>query len=305
MHWLDRTHWMLLDALKSGGSISEAAILLNITQPAASQRLAEAERRLGVKLAVKRGRTLELTEAGKTIAKAASIAKPQLLSAEAEAIWQGKRASSRLSVAWSAFDPPKLANALMRLSSTLEPPMDIEFIRTQGDQPITALSNKSAQLILLPGALNSPAVTSLQLCHDRLVAVVAKDSPLAALNKITPTDMAGLRFLTYGLRPEEGWEYDHFFDRGRNFPAVVSKIESTELICQLVGDDWGVSILPTLCVQLSAYREQLKTIELDIDAITFYWYAHYLQGGEGAEAAGEIAERLRVDMLGDLEVYRF
>jgi len=274
MHWLDRTHWMLLDALKSGGSISEAAILLNITQPAASQRLAEAERRLGVKLAVKRGRTLELTEAGKTIAKAASIAKPQLLSAEAEAIWQGKRASSRLSVAWSAFDPPKLATALMRLSSTLETPMDIEFIRTQGDQPITALSNKTAQLILLPGALNSPAVTSLQLCHDRLVAVVAKDSPLAALNKITPTDMAGLRFLTYGLRPEEGWEYDHFFD-------------------------------PTLCVQLSTYREQLKTIELDIDAITFYWYAHYLQGGEGAEAAGEIAERLRVDMLGDLEVYRF
>lgn len=57
MNLLDQTHWALLGTLHEGRTVTEAAALLGITQSAATQRLREAERRMGVPLVSKAGRT--------------------------------------------------------------------------------------------------------------------------------------------------------------------------------------------------------------------------------------------------------
>jgi LysR family transcriptional regulator for metE and metH len=89
---------------------------------------------------------------------------------------------------------------------------------------------------------------------------------------VEPKAFASLPFLTFGLRPEPGWEYDLFFDRGRFFPGEAVRIESTELICRMVADGAGASILPRLCVAMSAYSEDVATAELDVPAIAFDWH---------------------------------
>ncbi|WP_280570498.1 LysR family transcriptional regulator [Chromohalobacter sp. 296-RDG] len=290
---LEQTHWTLLSALKDHGSITLAAAALNITQSAASQRLGEAERRLGVQLAIKRGRTLVLTEAGGTIANAARTATPLLQTAESNAIWQGKRNANRVRVAWSHFNPPGLASFLLRISRTISLDMDLEFIRIPSDRSTTPLNSDIADLMLGPGPVDGPNINSEVIFHDRLVAVVGGSSPLAEHRKVSPENFRNLNFLTYGLRPEPGWEYDQFFDRGKRFPTKLSRVESTELICHMLSDGEGISILPSCCVTLSSRAQDLVMLELESTSIAFDWSVSFLQSSEAENnLACKVAKKL-------------
>lgn len=292
MNLLERTHWMLLAALKESGSITAAAAALHITQSAASQRLAEAERRLGVRLAVKQGRGLVLTEAGETIAGAAISAAPLLQAAEADAIWEGKRSESRVRVAWPHFDMPGLAALLITLSGRIDPAPSLEFVRTSSEHLTAPFAQGMADFVCLPGDMHLPYLENIALFEDHLVAVVCPDSSLAQRSSITPEDFEGQRFLTYGLRPEPGWEYDLFFERGRRFPAEMVKVESTELICKLVSLGAGITILPAFCVRQSAFAGAVSVLELDMPAIRFLWRA-WFTGTEGDETqATRLAQQL-------------
>ncbi|NVN55668.1 LysR family transcriptional regulator [bacterium Scap17] len=300
MYRLDRTHWMLLAALQQSGTITLAAASLNITQSAASQRLGEAERRLGVSLVRKEGRALMLTPAGATIAKAATTTAPMLQAAESDAIWQGKLSRNRVRVAWSHFDPSRLASKLLTAGREMQPCVNVELVRVASEAPTSALNGQSADLMLAPGEGHGPrltALTSMTLCQDRLVAVVKRDSALADKAVMTPEDFDGERFLTYDLRPEPGWEYETFFARGQRFPSQVSRVESTELICQLIASGQGASILPALCVEFSAWRAKLCIVELDVAPITFPWQIHIMPGQETeASLAFVLAETIVADM---------
>lgn len=298
MNLLERSHWMLLAALKDCGSITLAAAALSITQSAASQRLSEAERRLGVRLAMKHGRALVLTEAGETIAAAARSAAPLLHSAEADAIWQGKRSVNRIRVAWSHFDPSGLASMLLRLGRSMLPSADVEFVRIPSDRSMASLGNDVADFMLLPDSRNVPNLDSRSLFRDRLIAIVGPASTLARQGAVSPKDFKGMSFLTYGLRPEPGWEYDRFFERGECFPAELSKVESTELICRLVADGAGISILPSFCVRLSAFAHSLSILELDTPPITFEWKAYF---ANGSEAEVSLASALVSNLASDVE----
>jgi DNA-binding transcriptional LysR family regulator len=57
----------IVRAIQQSGSITGAARALGTTQPAISQHIQRAERRLGLTLIVRRGRSIELTEAGRVL----------------------------------------------------------------------------------------------------------------------------------------------------------------------------------------------------------------------------------------------
>ena len=87
-----------------------------------------------------------------------------------------------------------------------------------------------------------------------------------------------------------------FFGRGRSFPGEAVRIESTELICQLVAEKAGASILPRLSVAMSACSDRVAVAELDVEPISFDW--HLLHGGETAPGLLDCIEQ---DSYGWLE----
>ena len=66
---LERQHIDLLVALRHSGKLATAAQLVHISASAASHRLKEAERRLGVALTATDGRSIRLTPAGLHLAE--------------------------------------------------------------------------------------------------------------------------------------------------------------------------------------------------------------------------------------------
>lgn len=293
MYLLDQAHWSLLAALKEHGTLSMAAAVLGVTQSAATQRLREAERRLGVPLARKQGRTLVLTDAGRTIASAAQATQPALRQAESEAIWQGKRSAHRLTLCWNQFDPANLAIRLNGLCQQSVPAMSLEVTRAPSGNAVAAIVSGKADLAIVPAPVPLEQGASRRLLRDRLVAVFPATKAPEPARRVTPEAFAALPFLTFGLRPEPGWEYDLFFERGRFFPGEAVKVESTELICRMVAEGAGASILPRLCVAMSACSEGVATAELNGEPISFDW--HMLHG---ADVAQGLLDRIAKDAEG-------
>ncbi|MEO0976131.1 MAG: LysR family transcriptional regulator [Pseudomonadota bacterium] len=272
MHMLDIAHWSLICALKDQDTLSSAAASLGITQSAATQRLREAERRLGVALAQKNGRSLELTDAGETVARAGQSSLPLMRQAESDAIWQGKRNTRQLTLALGHFDPPGLSMHLIRLFQDALPGVSVQLARMANEQLISAIAGGKADLAFLPGSPANPDIPRRFAASDRLVAIFPKGDGPCAGETVAPLHFAGKTFLTYGLRPEPGWEYDLFFERGKSFPGKAVKIESTELICQMVSQGLGASILPSVCIAASAHAADIDIAEFGSDQIRFDWF---------------------------------
>lgn len=272
MQLLDIAHWSLVCALKDRETLSSAAASLGITQSAATQRLREAERRLGVTLAHKNGRSLELTDAGRTVATAGHATLPVLRQAESDAIWQGKRNARQLTLVLSHFDPAHLTVRLIQMCQQALPGISVQLEKIPNDQLVEAVARGDADLAFLPGVPALPDLPRTLVARDRLVAVFPKGEGPRMGEAVTPLHFSGKTFLTYGLRPEPGWEYDLFFERGKSFPGKAVKIESTELICQMVSHGMGASILPSVCVENSAFPARLDVAEFGADQIRFDWY---------------------------------
>lgn len=272
MQLLDIAHWSLICALKDRETLSSAAASLGITQSAATQRLREAERRLGVALARKTGRSLELTEAGRTVATAGQATLPVLRQAESDAIWHGKRNARQLTLALGLFDPARLSMRVITECQEALPDVSVQLARVPNEHMVAAVAGGSADLAFIPGAPANPDVPRRLAVRDRLVAVFAEGNGPPVGAAVTTHHFAGKTFLTYGLRPEPGWEYDLFFERGKSFPGEAVKIESTELICQMVARGMGASILPSACVEASAFSSHIDIAEFGSDKIRFDWF---------------------------------
>ena len=285
---LDRAHWTLLAALHREGTLTGAAEALGVTQSAATQRLREAERRLGVALAERRGRAVSLNAAGLRLAEAGGLLERALGAAESDAIWIGRRSRARLRIAWSHYDAAGMAVALSELCLSIDDGVDLEFARAAEEDVGLMLRRNDADIAVLPYSPTLPGVVAEPLAEDHLVATTPAGAALAEARALAPEDFGGRPYLTYGLHPRAGWEYDRFSAGGRRFPETIVKVDSTELIASLVGAGAGFSILPARCVAFSASQGRIASRRLRGAPIRLTWWLHH-RDADPPDAARRVA----------------
>lgn len=184
-----------LVAFAECGTVTAAAELLGVSQPALSQRLRGLEERLGVALVEPVGRTLRLTEPGRAILAAARQALDALQRLEDVAVSRRTLTGGVLHVAasnttglyrlpgWLAgfVDGHPQIRAIVRLTNTTEAVADLEDYR--------------ADLALVEGPCHTAHVEQLVLEHDRLSVVAAAGHPLAAFPVVPLERLATERYL--------------------------------------------------------------------------------------------------------------
>lgn len=79
---IEHSHLKIIQALNVNGTLIEAANALCLSQPALSHQIGYLEKKLGVTLWKKDGRTLRLTQAGKLLLDVAQQVLPVLTQAE-------------------------------------------------------------------------------------------------------------------------------------------------------------------------------------------------------------------------------
>ena len=273
MSKLERAHWELLAALQHHKTLSAAAQAVYITQAAASQRLKEAERRLGIQLVDRRGKSLQLNPSGQRLAEMGARMAQQLKHAESDAIWLGQRTRERWRLVQNHHDSPSLFLLFHQLcESALR--YDAELVRSGQHAPLQMITSGDGDCALLPQTTESPGLTTLPVLVDDLVAAVPADSPLAAKTRLMPEDFREHDYLTYALTPAAGWEYERFFRFSGEQPSKLVKIESTHHILTMVSQGLGLSILPRLTCQLATDSLNFKMVALAVEPIQFQWNLH-------------------------------
>lgn len=244
--------------------ISRAAASLFLTQGAVTQQIRNFELATGLQLLEHTGRRVRLTEAGRALAETCRAALRAIDVLEDSARSMKELSSGSLHVGASPtcatyYLPSRLAEFTqlhpgVKLTMAVEPTSDLNRQVVAG----------TIDCAMVEGAPDRSLV-SVVVAHDDLVFVVKATHPLAALERVTPDDLAAHRYIRRGptfsaeqlIREVIGTAYDRTDALNLGHPEYVRAAVTAGL---------GFAALPRLAVAADITRGVVK--ELPIRAIT-------------------------------------
>ncbi len=241
---LERHHIDLLIALRHSGKLASAATMLHISASAASHRLQEAERRLGVELTVAEGRSIRLTPAGLHLADVGEIAQGSLRSAEETARWMNSADRPAVRIALDFYDTAPWFEQLIGLPDL---PSDVDFLRVGHNQTTDSIERRVTDLGVVVVAADTPRGDVLSV--DHLVGVVSATHPAAERGELWPSDIVDATYVTAGDRPAPGFEHHEFFEPAGVRPHRLRKVESLAMALRLIRSFGGITVQPALALR--------------------------------------------------------
>lgn len=267
---LDLRHYETIVAIVECGTMTAAAEELHSTQSTLSHRLAEAERRLGVKLFDRgRRRGLTPTRAGLATHQVASRALDALVRNEEVLLAAPAEVTSVVRIAVGSYDCYHWFPRFLDRSRGRDPDIELQLV-VVGDTPGDALAGAAVDLVIAPGS-PSGAVELQAAFDDELVLVVAPGHHLVGRTFVEPADLVGESYLTYNPNPTPGFEYDRFIRSGDRYPRVVTVVPQTSAITELVAAGAGVSILSRWALRGALDAGRIEAIRCGPDGLTIGW----------------------------------
>lgn len=276
---LDLQTVRIVRAIAEHGSITAAARMLGYSQPAVSQHLQRTERRLGLPLVSRVGRSIRLTEAGQVLARHAQVITSALDAAAGElADLAGLRTGT---VRLAAFPTASstIVPRLLALLSERHPGVRVSYIEAQPPQAVTMLREGAIDLAITfsyPGDRADPhrdsanGLVTRTLYTEEMVVVVPADHPLAASTVITVADLVNERWIAgcprcrghllavcdvAGFAPDIAFETD-------NASAVLSMVASGLGVAMVARLALATASLPSGAVVRAQAPASLRSIHL-------------------------------------------
>lgn len=258
MDGLDPQLLRVLRTVRDTGSISRAAAALGYSQPAVSQLLARAERRLGHDLVLRGARGVTLTESGRVLAEHALSVEAALAAAREDLDAVGGLARGRVRIAGfpsasSTLVPPVLATMASDAPGVLtsyveaEPPEALDLLR-RGEVDVAITFSHAPQD---DDVLADPTLTAHVLGRDPLALVTpASAGPITSTNDAEAfADLAAQRNARWigGCPRCRGHLLASCAASGFT-PEIVLETDNAAAVVGLVAAGLGVALLPRLAL---------------------------------------------------------
>ena len=270
---LDIKHWAMLKAIGETGTLRQAAYTLGITQSALSHRLAEAERRLGGLLFVREGRKLRETAAGRAMTQTANQIIPILQRAELDFEQAADNEITVVRFGVAAYSCYHWLPAFLAKMSKIEPGLQLELVASATQNPLRNLQEGTVDVVLAPGYFAAPGIESIPVFQDELVFVTNVKHKLAGKKFIEAEDLAGEDYLTYSKTAQPGFEYERFIRPSGVVPHLVTVVEVTDAIVELIASGFGVSILSKWAVQSAIKNNSVAVMKVSAESLDLEWSA--------------------------------
>lgn len=228
------------------GQITRAAKKLHMAQPPLSQQLKLLEQELGVRLIERNGRSIELTEAGKTLHKRAEILLQQADETIAEVKETGEGLRGKLSIGCVktcfAYIPERT-----RLFRKQYPEVTFELREGDSYSLAQALNNKDIELAIVRLPLEMKDYSSIALPTEPFVPVVPKQWVTnSSQGSIQMEELAQMPLLLLHRISGVGL-YELVIDKFRQHglkPNVVCECPDAAMLLALVNAGVGATLLP-------------------------------------------------------------
>jgi len=283
-------HFTMMMNIRGSGSLSAAARTLGLTQSAATHQVKEAERRLGISLLARRGRSVALTPAGEILADAAAICAPLLAEAEAKAQELGHGDAPRLRLAVGLQDGLTWASDLFAALGRRASPIRLDVIQAGDSSPVQLLRQGKADAAIEIGDIVFADLKRARIADEELVCILHPKHSCAARPCITAADIVGDTYFAHALTPQRGFEFETFFRPARQVPAYIARIESLSAIIAFVAAGFGVSIQPHSAIQPAIAAGKIVGRPLSPTPIHLPWFLHMHAAALSAHGESLLAE---------------
>jgi DNA-binding transcriptional LysR family regulator len=234
-----------LVAVVEQGSLTKAAAVLHMSQPALSHQIAAIERELGTAVIERLGRGIRPTAAGLATAAEARVA----LAAADRAVLAGRRAAAgaggRIRIAAAETMTAWLLAPVLRSWRRRFPHVELDLKEyTSADRMRDVLLAGEADVTVGP----RPARTGEQaevLGQEEIVVVASREHRFSGMDTVPLGELAGEPLVHYDPGNGFGVWVDQFAaERGVVLPQPVLRTGSPRTAAQLAANGMGVTIAP-------------------------------------------------------------
>lgn len=254
-------------AVAERGHVTRAAETLGMSQSAASAAIATLESRYRTRLFDRVGRGIELTETGRLFLREARAVLNRASMARAVLQDLAGQASGTVAIAASQTTATYWLPRRLATFHTANPGVRLNVVIGNTHDVETAVVEGEANLGLVEGPTQHPALTRQQIDQDSLVLVVASDQPPLPVNAAGRLD---LRAITWVIREEgsgtrRGLE-DLAFREGLTLDDlnIFLELPSNEAVREAIESGAGATIISRHVVASAIAAGRLTEIPIEL-----------------------------------------
>jgi LysR family transcriptional regulator, regulator for metE and metH len=248
----------LLEIIREVGrsrTLTDTAATMHLSQSALSHAVRKFEQQTGTRIWKKKGRLLQLTDAGKFLLDLANSVLPQFEHAESviNRFAGGKKGVLRIGMECHPCYQWLLKAVFPYLQQW--PEVDVDIKNDFQFDGLNGLIRHEIDLLITPDLYDNDELQFTPVFAYEMVLVVAQNHQLAECSYITPADLKKEKLLTYPVEHERLDIFRNFLSPAHCRPAGHQVIEDSDIMIQMVAADRGVTALPDWLV--SSYIELL------------------------------------------------
>lgn len=270
---LDVRHLRLVAAVVDTGSVTAAAKVLHLSQPALSHQLRDVEERLGTELFQRQGRRMLLTSPGKRVLEAARKVVAEVEAAEAEVSQLARPSQGLLRLATECYTAYHWLPGVLRRFSARHPGVEVRIAVDATRRPVDALLSGELDLGIVSEPVRHRRLTGAPLFEDELLAVMAPDHPLARKAVLHAADFAREHVLLYSIPLTESTLFQQVLVPAGVTPARVSRVELTEAMIEMAKAGLGVGLLARWAVAPELAKGTLTAVRVTKPGLKRHWHA--------------------------------
>ena len=223
------------------GSLTSAARRLHVSQPAASQRLANIQARIGADLFVRKDGVMRPTEIGGGLVETADICSKAMDDAKADVTRLLERRNGRLRIATQCYTCYRWLPFVIRDMRLVHPSLIIDVVPEATEAPYDALENDLVDIAIVSNPSANSDFEEQTLFSDELYAVMSTDHPFSDRRYLNPANFTEQTLILYTGTKHAVLE-EILYPAGVT-PLRVMQLRMTEAIVELARSGQGIAVL--------------------------------------------------------------
>ncbi|MEM9304486.1 MAG: LysR family transcriptional regulator [Pseudomonadota bacterium] len=273
-------HLEMIHAIDSAETLTRAAELLNISQPALSSRLHDAEEILGTALFQRRGRRLTLAPAGQLLLRSARSILTDLANVESELRNLPDQTEQRLRIAMPQYASFSWLPTAVKVFEERFPSVELQILSETPVQPRQALTRGDVDMALVSSPertlpVDANRFSSRLLIRDEFVALLPRGHRKADKAFLVADDFVDETYITNSAMPERNREYELFFQPNAVYPERVVQVGFTGAILKLVAAGIGSTIITRWILETDSQFSDVVSKPLTRHGLFINWFAVY------------------------------
>lgn len=251
--------------------MTQAAQLLNTTQPNLSHSMSELEKELEAQLFEKKGRNIQLTKYGKFFYTYVATALEELNKGERALKELVSPEKGLIDFGFIYTAGSYLVPLLMKEFSAIPENKEIRFDLFQGNSSDMRelLVNEAIDIAITSKFKEDEQLHYEILTEQEIVMIVPENHPLAEYDSISLKEIGSYPFISFnkrsGLRPY----IDQILTTASIDPDIICEVEEDHTMLGFVAHDFGIALIPKI-PSISAYK--VKEIHLQDNFFPRYIY---------------------------------